>query len=455
MHRDRWHSRAPKGRQICHSRAVCDWTIRPAKIAVIKASNKIAAAAIRPQKAMWVGALLLGAAGALGGGLNYLVQVQAAKSLPLADYGILNVWIADTTVLLSLGVLCQMWANYVPLGRKSLVRSSWALLLGAVVAAVALSTWPNLRALAPWAWTLTMLPVAVICGWLIGQLQLRLEFFAIGLAGLCGSAVRLAVTMMVAGSGQMLPVFYLAFALSGLVSAIVLACFGIWTRVLAPTAATARDQMGAKIACAFVLTVAGALLPQVDVICLRMFQSADVIGDYSRVSLVAKGIWFSGQIVLQVTLPLRIRAQSAQSDAADERTGRYVLIAEVMMLVFGVAGAVASAWLGPMLTRVVLGYDLSPYRLWFTLTGLISVTVFVLLRRIQQHCARLDWRKGGVELGGVAAMIGLSAVVRISSVQTYLAFALAYYLGLVVCGQLLWRRHRRSDSPDRFWRRDL
>ena len=413
-------------------------------MSTIKPANKISAEASPPQKSMWVGALLLGGSGALGGGLNYLVQVQAARNLPLGDYGDLNVWIADTTVLLSLGVLSQMWANYVPLGRRSLVRVSWMVLWGSILSATALVVLPGLRSWTPWAWTLTMLPVAVICGWMIGQLQLRLAFLGIGLAGLCGSAARLLVATEGAGSEPLLPSFYLAFAVGGLVSAMVLACFGVRCRASDPTAVTARDQMGAKIACAFVLTVAGALLPQVDVICLRIFTSAAVIGDYSRVSLVAKGIWFAGQIVLQVTLPLRIRAQSA---SGDERTGYYVRTAELIMLFFGVASAVSSAWLGPFLTQAFLGFDLSPFRYWFALTGLISVTLFVLQRSIQQHCARLDWRRGGTLLGSVAALVLFSRLFQFGDVQTYLVVALAYYLALVVCGHLLQRMRRRGDAP--------
>ena len=404
----------------------------------------MSAAANPPQQTLWIGALLLGGAGALGGGLNYVVQVQAARSLPLGDYGVFNVWIADTTVLLSLGVLFQMWANYVPLGSSSLTRVSWIVLWASILSMTALAVLPDLSSWTPWAWTLTMLPVAIICGWMIGQLQLRLAFLGIGLAGLCGSAARLLVATQGAGRGALLPSFYLAFAVSGLVSAMVLAWFGVRCRTSDPTAVTGRDQMGAKIACACVLTVAGALLPQVDVICLRMFSSSSAIGDYSRVSLVAKGIWFAGQIVLQVTLPLRIRGQSA---SGNERLGYYVRFAEMIMLLFGVAAAVSSAWLGPLLSRVFLGFDLSPFRNWFALTGLISVTLFVLQRRIQQHCAQLDWRRGGTLLGGVAALVAFCRLFRFSEVQTYLAFAWAYYVALVVCGQFLQRMRPRGDAP--------
>jgi len=382
----------------------------------------------------WFGSIFLFLAGALGGGLNYSVQVVAANALALEDYGRLNSWLANTMVFLSLGGLLQVSANFFPLGKVALARASVGLLILAIMTGFYLISSARNEWLTPWGWTFASLPLALGSGWIAGQLQLRLGFVGIGLSGLTGAATKFAIASLPMASESGLIGFYLAFTLSQACGAIALSFFGIWARTLSEYDFSASDQARSKMACAVILTLAGSLLPQIDLISLRNTQTAAILGVYSRATLFAKATWFGASTVLQVTLPLRVLAFNA-----GHRSSTYIKGIEGLVFGFGFSISVLSFWFGPTLAHRFLGFELVDYRLWILLSCLNSIALFTILRNIQTHCSRLDWVRGGTVALMVMVPMGCSVLVHLIDVSWYLIISLFYYSVILVAHNILTR----------------
>ena len=383
---------------------------------------------IKEQKnILWFSSFLLFLFGTLGGGLNYSVQVVAANALALEDYGRMNSWLANTLIFLSIGGLLQVSAIFFPLSKVTLARASMLLLILSILTGLFLISSVTNERLTPWGWTFASLPLALGSGWIAGQLQLRLGFIGIGLSGLTGAATKFGIASLPMVSESGLIRFYLAFTLSQAFAAMVLSFFGIWAQDLGEYDTSASDQARPKMICAVILTLAGSLLPQIDLISLRNTQSAAILGVYARATLFAKATWFGASTVLQITLPLRVLAHNS-----GRRSSIYIKVIEGLVFGFGFAIAFLSFWLGPIVAHRFLGFELVDYRLWILLSCLNSIALFTILRNIQAHCSRLDWVRGGIVAIMVMAPMGCASLVDVIDVSSYLWISLFYYCSILV-----------------------
>ena len=385
-------------------------------------------------QALWQGSCLLMLAGVIGGWFNYAVQLQGAKILRLEEYGQLNSWIANTMLLLSICGVFQPLGNFFPLEGIHLLRASLVMLVIAVITAcglVAAAMWGYMH---PWGWTLAALPLAIICAWITGQLQQRLAFAGIAVAGFVGSATKFTIVCIPIVPLDPLVGFYLAFTLSLAVAAISLAHFGIRKQIGQAEPLMSRENPMARGICACILTMAGAVLPQLDVINLRHAGSSEMIGEYSRASLFAKAIWFGAAALLQVTLPLMVRNRSG---AAAQLTQKRIWFSEVVVMFGCTIAAFVSTWLAPPLAARYLGFDLSTVRPWILLTSLTTTVLFTLLCSIQRSCVQLNWRLSAIQLAFTLLPIPICMILKPADVGNYLILTFGYYVCLLILNWLM------------------
>ncbi|MCX6104482.1 MAG: hypothetical protein NTY08_01450, partial [Proteobacteria bacterium] len=237
--------------------------------------------------------------------------------------------------------------------------------------------------------------------------------------------------------------YYLAIPLGLAVAAVVLGGVILLRPAGDHHLASVVEQPVARVASAAILAVATALLPQLDIINLRLTQTDAMIGQYSRVMLFAKGIFFSAATMLQVALPLHLLAQRARGEKPQSiREERSVWRAE--MSVIGICAVVAAGVtsLGPWISIHFLGYPLADFQMWILLTCLIAAVQFGLLQEIQRNCAKLDWRGATLGLAGCVGIFGLNWGLRLDRVGDYLLLACTYYS--VLLAVLLGRTFRLS-----------
>lgn len=381
----------------------------------------------------WRGSLLLLCGNGAGGVLNYGFQVQAARRLNLDEYGTLNSWIANMTIIMSAGVLCHMLSMYFPLSRRRLVWSGGAL-FSTAVATVACLAFLELRgALTEQINLIAVFFIGLPGSWLGGQLLARMRFGALGLAGLIGASAKLCLAFTDLPGRPILDSFYLAITVSGAIAAGMLGLAAMRTPMVDDQGTTVHHMPAARITSAVILAFSGAIVPQLDLINLRANQVASVIGQYSRVTLFAKAIFFGAATALQVTLPIHLNNQHKDAARTRLNVARRV---DIGLLIGCSMGACIAAWLGPWLSRRFLDFDLSDYRMWILLTGLIASVLFGLLQEIQRDCAALKWRRAAVCLATLLGLIVVNLVVGPVSVGIYLGMALCYY-GLLLA-LFLW-----------------
>ena len=367
-------------------------------------------------------------ANALAGVLNYGFQIQAARRLGLIDFGVLSNWLANVTITLMVASLSQMLANYFPMSKRRLAWCSIGIIWTSICLAACLLLMNLNETLTPQLNQLASVFMGVASGWLAGQVQERLRFGLLGLALFVGAAAKFGTTFMVFPSQSELASYYLAIPLGLAVAAVVLGG-GILLRPASDHhLASVAEQPVARVASAAILAVATALLPQIDIINLRLTQTDAMIGQYSRVMLFAKGIFFSAATMLQVALPLHLLAQRAQGEkrqsSGDERS-----VWRAEMAVIGMCAVVAAGvtWIGPWISSHFLGFPLADFQMWILLTCLIAAVQFGLLQEIQRNCAKLDWRGATFGLAGCVGILGLNWGLRLDRVGDYLLLACIYY----------------------------
>ena len=382
-------------------------------------------------------------ANALAGVLNYGFQIQAARRLGLVDFGVLSNWLANVTIMLMVASLSQMLANYFPMTKRRLTWCCNGIIAPSVCVAACLLLMSLNGTLTPQRNQLAAVFLGVAASWLGGQVQARLRFGLLGLALFVGAAVKFGTTFLAFPGQTELTSYYLAIPLGLAVAAVVLGGVILLRPADDHQLASVVEQPVARVASAAILAVATALLPQLDIINLRLTQTDAMIGQYSRVMLFAKGIFFSAATMLQVALPLHLLAQRARGEKPQSiREERSVWRAE--MSVIGICAVVAAGVtsLGPWISIHFLGYPLADFQMWILLTCLIAAVQFGLLQEIQRNCAKLDWRGAILGLAGCVGIFGLNWGLGLNRVGDYLLLACIYYS--VLLAVLLGRTFRLS-----------
>jgi O-antigen/teichoic acid export membrane protein len=381
---------------------------------------------MQTQREFWRSSMVLLGCNTLAGILNYAFQVLAARRLEVADYGRLNLWIADITIVLSLGTIAQMVANYFPMAPSSLRKLALSALAVATAVALSLGLVSSDSGIYGYSAGTAALGLGLMSGWLSGQVQARMQFALLGMALVAGAGLKLLIAGLVSMQGVLTP-YYLAVSM-GFLAPIALIAVRSLAHPFTVVTSVAEDRVKAKIICASLLALATALIPQLDIINLRQFQTSEVLGQYARVMLAAKAIFFGAAAILQVALPFHLRSQDANMNhSAGGAIRRAELTVVGVCFVASGFAALVLPWLSPLLFR----FELSGYQLWIFLTGFIASVQFALLQEIQRDCAKLAWRRAGLVLLALGLVLLWGWFGPAVDVRSYLVVAAIYYAAVL------------------------
>lgn len=249
------------------------------------------------------GAIFFALANLVAGVLHYLFQVWSSVRLDVVDFGKLNSWIAYYSISLSVGAFAQYGANFFNLNRSRLRLFSWSLVALSLLS-LPLPWW--VPQAGPLLIGMVGLLLGVLTSYLMGQAQARLAFATMGTSLLMIGISKFAL----AGASSPASEPYLdvawAFGLSYAPGLLLLAIVIIiressWPRV-AKSELSSYKGLGATA----ILSFASVLIPQMDVVVIHRTQLEQSIGEFARISLLYKGVFFGFQIFSQWLLPYQI-----------------------------------------------------------------------------------------------------------------------------------------------------
>lgn len=230
----------------------------------------------------------------LAGFLHYLYQLVAAGRLSSADFAALNGWFADVALCFFLSGLLQYAANFSPAPRA---RLRVAVLAIAAVCVAGLIAWFTRDGLG-WTRGAVVIVAAGAFAWLLGQAQIRLAFGLMSIGNLLFGLTKLGLAFWPMGAHALEP---FAFALfGGYLPAILVLAIVLWRS--ADVATTPTPSWSAPI----MLSLAGAIIPQFDMVLMNHTQDAETFQSFAQASLFYKGIYFALFILAQWLLPQQI-----------------------------------------------------------------------------------------------------------------------------------------------------
>lgn len=328
------------------------------------------------------------AANLITGVLNYLFQVYASKELSAAEYGHLNAWFSDLMMLFFLGGVAQYCGIFFPAPRNSLKK--------AVVAINGLSF--SLAAL--WIFSppgetvergVLVLTVATAFFWLIGQIQFRKMFVAIGVANFTTSLSKLGLVLLPLFTLVTVERFRIAF-FANYFPALWLMSVVAWRL---PNTATIVPQKKNDLRlwmAPVVMSLATAIIPQMDMVLLSRLWSELEFQDFARASLFSRAIFFLFLILAQWMLPFQIQGEFTSFKH------RFLnpALAGICLLVSG-----SITYLSPWAIDFFLHWDRAPSLSLVFLSCLnMSVLTWIFLL-VQKCCAQGQSKKASYAIIGL------------------------------------------------------
>lgn len=357
----------------------------------------------------------------LAGLLHYLFQVFASKQLSASDFAIFSVWFAQVSVLCMAGGLLQYAGNFYPATNKVAIRSIQISILGCFAL---ISAW----ILFPSELNLTrglLIVVSAGCfGWISGLIQQRMFFIFLGTLNLAMAGFKLLMIFI--------PLEFLtdglarfSFAvLAGYGPALLLVYILLWNKKsFTEVPVHSLRRVGANVwAAPIILSLAGALIPQMDIIILKNWTPTEVFEDFVRVSLFYKGIYFFMFILAQWMLPKQI-------SRTEHKTTNPIFSFQLGLA--ALVGSAAVTLAAPLIETWILRWDSLPpsSMVFYTCLNMSLLTWFFLL--IQEACARNKLKIASVALAGVVGNLGLQSLLR-WPVEAYFQLAICIHLTILV-----------------------
>jgi hypothetical protein len=346
------------------------------------------------------GALALTVANLVAGLLNYLFLVHAAAVLDAPAFGELSAWLARVTAIGVVATVVQFVSLDFRIGDRpfaTLLRLAGLVSIALAVLHVALG------AHAP----LVLLAVSAVAGGTVlyaavGQLQARLRLGAMAATVTSVAVLRFVLPFLWSRDGRApaFPMAHAAAAYAGLATAALVVT--VHRVKAAPPAATraagSSIDTRARLGRSIVLAFASVLFPLLDVLVVSATQSAAVTGEYSRIALAARVVFFGGAAALQILLPHQLHAVST-----GEAPPSFVALMQRWLVPVGLAGAL-------VLAAVVDHGFLHPAgeaRIWLYVSCLAAALLVGILDTVNQLAAR---GRVGLVLGCVAAVVLANAL---------------------------------------------
>jgi hypothetical protein len=353
--------------------------------------------------------------------LHYLFLVWSSAQVSVLEFGVLNSWIAYFSVTLSIGAFAQYGANFFIASRRFLKLVSWFAL--AVGVASLFGPWLLGKANGFMIGGLGV-GLGVVFYWCMGQAQARLAFIIMGVGVLVAGISKFAL----AGVGfpaereslELAWAVALAYSPGLIWLAVILLILGPkWPRLNAKVHGLATG-LGASA----ILSFASVLIPQLDIIVIHQTQDPETIGEFARVSLLYKAVFFGFLILAQWLLPHQMASTRNQPGIVKWMGGNR----------WGVLGLGAGlgflAFAGSQLMGPWIGLDLHAFGIWVALSCLNMVFLTTLFFSIQLDCVEQDLKSSGLALGALVLEM-IAAIMMKLPVTQYLAF-------VVIVNASLW-----------------
>lgn len=354
------------------------------------------------------------------GVLNYLFQVVAARQLTAQDFSQLNGWFADLSLFFMVGGILQYASNFRPTPRSQL---RYILGMANGLTLVAIWLWLTQPGVLTFDRALLVLVTSTFFGWLMGQVQIRMQFVVISIANILVAGTKLGITGLPIGEPQDLMRYALGFFICYL-PALWLISIYLWS---APEAE--RAEGNPSWTAPIMLSVATAVTPQFDLVLMNHTQDSLAFADFAHASLYYKAIYFLIFILAQWLLPRQIKKQVGHtlSDLP-----RLVAVAIVTSMALAVASPYISQW--------IMKWQYSPSQILVFLSCLHMSALAMLFLRIQEACAQKQVKTAAVILGVMGLEAALQLVLKLEMNQ-YLVTVIILQAGL-----LIWSRAPAARS---------
>lgn len=364
-----------------------------------------------------VEAMLFAGFSALGGGLHYLFQLEAAKTMSALEFGEFSVWAGGVSAWMFLGALAQFVAVFFPMQKKMLLTVSGILVSLAVPLGLFAHTHPDKTMF------LGVLAVlfSITTSWLVGQAQIRNIFILLGLVNFLLGLGKFLALPFAPESHR----FYFAF-LGGYPIALVALFLGHYFTTRKPALRPKTLQQG--LSTAIILSALTMIIPQLDILFIGYTQTPEITGQFARVSLFYRAIFFSVMILAQWYLPKQI----AQKNKTGTKPFLYLGVA-------GLTVSIAAFIIGPYFASHFLRIELADYRIWILLSciNITALTMFYL--RAQESLAHNEFLPGASSLGLLCCFIGVLYKIG-PGVEKYLISSILFNLLL-----FFWVGHIRKS----------
>ncbi len=367
------------------------------------------------------GAAFYAMASVLAGALHYFFQLWAATQLDQIQFGELTSWIAYFSVTLSLGAFAQYAANFFSISSRRLKTFS-AITLILAIASLAYG-FTSARS-SEWVIGLIGLLLGILFSWFSGQAQARLAFVVMG------------VGILVAGLGKFAlagasfpterPSLELAWAVSlSYAPALIFMCsVMILTADRWKDVKNGRRALMSGLGATALLSFASAFIPQMDIIAVNLNQTADVIGEFSKVSLLYKAIFFGFLIFAQWMLPHQLSENDISPSWAawiSATKWRRLTVSAGFGIFACAVSLVVAVWLKPALTGRIE---------WIWLSCLNMVLLTNLFFFIQLSAVKERLLRPALILAALALEVGVSTLFPFTVTQ--------YLIFVTIMNGLLW-----------------
>jgi hypothetical protein len=364
------------------------------------------------------------AANLVAGLCHYFFQVIASKELSAADFSELNAWFANIAIFFMIGGLLQYTANFLPASKTRLRQAIVVINIfyGCLAVAWFMSS-PGLTL--PRA--LMVLSGSTVFGWLLGQVQSRLLFFVMAGANLLFGVSKLLFVLLLPWGIERYTFALFACYLPG----VLLISVGAWRAD--PRAEPKRGSLldWQLWAAPVILSVAGAVIPQLDLVLMDRIQSPPDFQAFARASLYYRGIYFFMFIFAQWLLPQQIRESQMP-------------VSPWYLALAGLGGSAGLALVSPAVTTYILKWSEAPAPLLIFASCLNMSLMTWMFLLIQEACARHRVRAAGAAL----LVLALEALVQLGLKLPpfgYLFLAIGFQLALIAFLSHANRRRRKNS----------
>lgn len=376
--------------------------------------------------------LLLAASSVFAGASAYAFQLLASSSSAPSEFAALNGWIFYVSAAATAGVVLQYYVSLrgpqARLTRR--VRIGMGVLAASVLGATLLLS-PRLPPLA----TGTLAVASQLAyGYAFGAFQASTDLVALSALNVVVSVVRLGVPFAL---GLTAASFRSSMPASTSAATLVAVVFfrELEAKAAEPRSAD-RENAWRSLLPALLLTGAATTFPFLDSLLVNAALPDAVAGEFARVQVAGRALFFGGLILLQVAYPYQLRAARGEGGAGGFWTSRAEGVAIALVAVGGVVLTLGLPRVWALWAKTDLPWT------WPALVSMNFTLLFALYARVQRAAAMKDVRSSLVAalLLAAAGVVVPRVCATVPSIGLAAACFYAVALGVMVA-------FRRAPSP--------